>query len=162
MSLKSRWWEWCRDFLGIRQDRRQRAVEILQQQYVEGRRRASHLTRHAQDMPYPHFRAKLLSIAADETEHCDQIAEKIKLLGGTLPAVSETPLGGGNSWRALLTDLEEQRRSAGELWEHQQRIQADFPEIADLLQRVYENGGKHRAEITAMLMRSDPQAFSTG
>lgn len=160
MSLPNEWSDWWRGFLGFSRDGRYKAIEILLQQYVEANRRASQLRRHAQDMAYPQFREKLLSIAADESRHGDQIAEKIKLLGAPLPAVPETQFAGGNSWQSLLADLEEQRRSAAELWEQLRRVRPEFPEIAEVLQRVYENGKKHRSEITDMLMRSDPQAFS--
>ena len=162
MSLKNRWFDWWRDFLGVPRDGREKALEILQQQYVEASQRASRLNGHAQRMPYPHFRRKLMSIADDETKNCDQLAEQIRRLGGRLPAVTEAPFGGGNSWRALLSDLDEQRRSAAELWQQLHRIRPELPEVAEVLRRIYENGKKHRAEITDMLMRSDPQAFLTG
>jgi hypothetical protein len=162
MSLKSNWSDWWRDFLGLARDDRYQALQILQQQYVEASQRASRLNQHALNMPYPHFRGKLLGIAADETKNCDQLAQQIKRLGGTLPAVPETPAVGRNSWRSLLADLEEQRRSAAEVWQQLHRIRLELPEVAELLQRIYETGKKHRAEITDMLMRSDPQAFLTG
>jgi hypothetical protein len=38
-------------------------------------------------------------------------------------------------------------------------LRAEFPEIADTLQRIYDDGVSHRQEIKAMLMRSDPQAY---
>ena len=162
MSFKNSYLDWWRGFLNISRSPRREAIQILQWQYIEAMQRANHLTQHAKNMPYRHFREKLLSIAADETGHSDQIAEKIRLLGGTLPAVPTTDLTGGNGWRSLLADLQEQQRSAAELWEHLHRVRAEFPDIAELLQRVYEDGKKHRSEITDIVMRSDPQAFSAG
>jgi hypothetical protein len=35
---------------------------------------------------------------------------------------------------------------------------AEFPGVADTLQRIYDDSVKHRQEIREMLMRSDPQA----
>jgi bacterioferritin (cytochrome b1) len=162
MSFKKNYLNWWRGFLGISHNARRETIQILQQQYGEAILRASHLTQHAENMPYPHFREKLLSIAADETRHSDQMAEKIRLLGGTLPAIPTAELPGGNGWRSLLADLQEQQRTAAELWEHVRRVPAEFPDVAELLQRVYEDGKRHRSEITDMVMRSDPQAFSAG
>ena len=162
MSFKQGWLDWWRDFLGISRDARRGAIQILQQQYIEAMQRASHLIQHAENMPYRQFREKLLSIAADETRHCDEMAEKIRLLGGTLPMVATGERTGGNSWRSLLADLREQQRSAAELWERLHRVRAEFPDIAELLQRVYEDGKRHRSDLTDMVMRSDPQAFSAG
>jgi bacterioferritin (cytochrome b1) len=162
MPFKKNYLDWWRGFLGISHNARRETIQILQQQYREAIQRASHLTQHAENMPYRHFREKLLSIAADETKRSDQMAEKIRLLGGTLPAVPTTELTGGNGWRSLLADLQEQQRSAAELWEHLRRVPAEFPDISELLQRVYEDGKRHRSEILDMVMRSDPQAFSAG
>jgi hypothetical protein len=156
------WSQWWVGLFGGSPSGSNKAAQILRQQYIETSQRASHLTQHAQRMPYAHFREKLLSIAAEEAKHCDQIAEKLKLFDSTVPRVPEVPLGGGNSWQSLLADLEEQRRSAAELWNELHRIRPEFPEIAEVFQRIYEDGKKHRAEIINMLMRSDPQAFSAG
>lgn len=161
-TLKAMWSQWWAGLFAGSPSGRSKAVEILQQQYIEASQRASHLTQHAQRMPYAHFREKLLSIAAEEAKHCDQIAEKLKLFSSPLPTVPETPLVGGNSWQLLLGDLEEQRRSAAELWNQLHTIRPEFPEIAEVFQRIYEDGQKHRADIINMLMRSDPQAFSAG
>src|SRR5947199_96286 len=109
MAWPNKWSDWWRGFLGFSRDGRYKAIEILRQQYVEANQRASQLRRHAQNMLYPQFREKLLRIAADESRHGDQIAEKIKLLGAPLPAVPETQFAGGNSWQSLLADLEVQR-----------------------------------------------------
>jgi hypothetical protein len=161
-SLKAMWARWWTGLFGDSPSGPSQAARILQQQYIEARQRASRLTQHAQNMPYAHFREKLLGIAAEQAKHGDQIAEKLKLFSSPLPGVAEPQLGGGNSWQLLLADLEEQRRSAAELWDQLHRVPPEFPEIAEFLQRIYEDGKKHRTEINDMLMRSDPQAFSAG
>ena len=78
MAWPNKWSDWWRGFLGFSRDGRYKAIEILRQQYVEANQRASQLRRHAQNMPYPQFREKLLRITADESRHGDQIAEVVR------------------------------------------------------------------------------------
>ncbi len=40
-----------------------------------------------------------------------------------------------------------------------QTVREELPDIAEVLERIYEGGEKHRAEIRDMLMRSDPQSI---
>ena len=56
--------------------------------------------------------------------------------------------------------LEEEDRSADHLVEQLRSIGSDHPEITQLLQQISTEEKKHRADITHMLMRSDPFAFS--
>jgi hypothetical protein len=63
-------------------------------------------------MQYPQFREKLLHIATDKSKHAEWIAEKIATLAGKLPEVPERRSMDENSWQYLLTDLEEENRSA--------------------------------------------------
>jgi hypothetical protein len=160
--LKAMWSQWWAGLFGSSPSGRSQSAQILQQQYIEARQRSSRLTQHAKNMPYVHFREKLLGIAAEQAKHCDQIAEQLKLFNSPLPEVPEPELGGGNTWQLLLADLDEQRRSAAKLWDQLHRVPPEFPEIVEVLRRIYEDGKKHRTEIIAMLMRSDPQAFSAG
>jgi hypothetical protein len=37
-------------------------------------------------------------------------------------------------------------------------VLSEFPEIAELLERIDTNGKKHRAQLRDMLARSDPQS----
>ena len=145
-----------RAFFGISPNRRLDVVQILQQQYVEAVERMNHLSSHALRMPYAQFREKLLSIAAEERKISEELAQRIRLMGAIVPTVSSSEAAGTNGWQTLLAELQEQQRSAAKLWERLPRIQSEFPEIADFLRRVYEAGGRHRSELTDMLMRSDP------
>jgi bacterioferritin (cytochrome b1) len=152
-SSKS-WAEGWRRFLGL--STKGKALDVLLRLYVEESQHASIFAQHASRMHYPQFRAKLLEIAARETKHIGWIGEKIALLGGSLPVVPQTHSAGGNSWEFLLADLEDESRCAGELLEQAMLLEADFPAIADMLRRIYEEEQKHRDEIREMLMRSDP------
>jgi len=42
------------------------------------------------------------------------------------------------------------------LLEQATRLEADFPVVAAMLRRIYEEEQEHRNEIREMLMRSDP------
>ena len=153
---RSRWW---RKFLGLSPDGYHKALEILRGRYIDESQHATRFAQHAQKMQYPQFREKLLRIAAEEKQHADWIAEKMGTFGGQLPAVPEVAPDEKNSWQYLLADLEEERQCAAEIEEEIQKIQPELPAVAEMLERIHEDGQRHRKEIREMLMRSDPQAL---
>jgi bacterioferritin (cytochrome b1) len=159
MSLSKNWLEWLRGFVGLSPDGYRKVVEILRGRYIEEIQHVKRFTQHAQRMQYPQFREKLLRVASDEARHAEWIAQKITLLGGKLPAVPEIPATEKNSWQYLLADLDEEKHCAAELIEQIQSIGPELPGVAEVLQRISEDGEKHREEITEMLMRSDPQSL---
>lgn len=160
MSLNTALSQWSHRFLGIGDDSRLIALELLRQRYVDENQHAERFKQHARQMKYPQFREKLLHIAADEAKHAEWIAEKIVALGGTLPKAPERPSTDENSWQHLLKDLEEESRCAGDLMEQIWSMQSNHPDIAEVLQRISEEENKHRDEIREMLMRSDAFALS--
>ncbi|MBI2368079.1 MAG: hypothetical protein HYV01_24160 [Deltaproteobacteria bacterium] len=87
------------------------------------------------------------------------IAEKIRTFGGKLPEVPEVAAEEKNSWQYLMADMEAERRCADELLDQIREIQPELPGVGEVLERIYEEGKKHRREIREMLMRSDPQAL---
>ena len=100
---------WWRIFLGIGDETRRVALDILRQRYVDESEHARQFTRHAGEMHYPQFREKLLHIAAEETEHAGLLAKKIFDLGGKLPEVTgERASTEQSSWQHLLKDLNEE------------------------------------------------------
>jgi rubrerythrin len=153
------WSDWWRSFLGIGPDSYQRAVDILTKRYIEESQHVARFTEHAQRMQYPQFRQQLLEIAADEAKHVELIGGKLKQLGARLPDVPPISAGTKNSWQYLLEDLTEQQRCAEELMDLAQNIRLEAPDIAELIERIYQDGSRHRAVIRDMLMKSDPQSL---
>jgi rubrerythrin len=161
MKNKNRWSEWWREFLGFSADPYCHATEILSERYLEKSQHMARFTQHAERMQYPQFRKKLLEIAEDEKKHLESLAEKINTLGDRLPNVPPVTEGTKNSWQYLLEDLTEEQRSAPELLEQAQSLREQFPDIAEMLERIYRDGVKHREAIRDMLMKSDPQSLSS-
>jgi rubrerythrin len=159
MTVSNSWSEWWRRFLGLASNGYERAVEILRQRYIEESQHVARFSRHAEKMQYPQFRDALLRIAADETKHLDWIAEKLRLLGSRPPDVPEIVTTEKNSWQYLLEDLGEEQECASELLEQARSVRDEMPTVAELLERIYEDGKNHRAEIREMLMKSDPQSL---
>ena len=159
MVYEKSWKDWWRQFLGLSPDGYHVVVKILQDRYVEEMEHVNRYTQHASRMQYPQFRERLLAIAADEARHAEWLAAKINLFGGKLPSVPEVPTGEKNSWQYLLADLDEEKHCSAELIEQMQTVRDELPDIAEVLERIYEDGEKHRAEIRDMLMRSDPQSI---
>jgi bacterioferritin (cytochrome b1) len=162
MVYEKSWSDWWQKFLGCSPDGYREVVKILQDRYVDEMRHVKRYTQHAERMQYPQFREKLLRIAADEARHAEWLADKITLFGGKLPNVPEVPAAEKNSWQYLLADLDEEQHCSAELIEQMQTVREELPDIAEVLERIYEDGEKHRAEIRDMLMRSDPQSIWPG
>jgi len=99
-------------------------------------------------------------MATEKSKYAESIAKKIVALGGKLPEVPEGRLTDENSWRHLLMALEEENRSADHLPEQLRNIESHHPDIAKFLRQISQEQKKHRDEIRAMLMRSDPFALS--
>jgi|SRR3990172_10263972 len=159
MDISQRWTNWWRRFLGLSPDGYHRAVEILCERYIDESCHVRRYLLHAQKMQYPQFREKMLRIAEEEERHVEWIAEKIKTFGGRLPEVPEITADEHNSWQRLIADLEEERLCAAEIEEHIREIKPVLPGVAEMLERIHEEGKRHRADIREMLMRSDPQAL---
>jgi len=159
VAYERSWSDWWQKFLGCSPDGYRAVVKILRERYADEMRHVKLYTQHAERMQYPQFREKLLRIAAEEARHAEWLAQKLTLFGGTLPSVPEVPATEKNSWQYLLADLDEEEHCSAELIEQMQTVREELPNIAEVLERIYEDGEKHRAEIRGMLMRSDPQSI---
>jgi rubrerythrin len=140
-------------------DKRDAVLNILCHRYVREKQHAMRYSQHADRMRYPQFRDALDGLAAEERKHAELIAAKIQEMGGELPEfvpihVAHEP----NSWSYLRTDLEEERRCAGELEEDLPMLSDEYPDVAELLGQIESDGEQHRSRIRDMLARSDPQA----
>jgi rubrerythrin len=116
-------------------------------------------TQDAERMYYPQFRERLFRIAAEEQAHVTWLRDKLRALGGTIPAVSLPPQGAKNAWQALLMDLEEEKRSYADLLEVMHAAEQDHPKITEGLRRIREEERQHREEILNMLVKSDPNTL---
>jgi bacterioferritin (cytochrome b1) len=158
MAVNKGWSAWWREFLGHSPDGTRKALEILSQRYVEASQQVARFTHHAERMHYPHFRDRLLAIAAEKAKHVEAIAEKIKLLGGRLPDVPPPTITEKTSWQYLSEDLNEEQQRSVELIEQARTVRAELPAVAEVLERIYEDSRRHRETLREMLMRSDPQS----
>ena len=158
MAANKSWSAWWREFLGQSPDGTRKALEILGQRYVEASQHAARFTQHAERMQYPHFRDRLLTIAAEKAKHGEWIAEKIKLLGGRLPDVPPFTVTEKTSWQYLSEDLNEEQQRSAALIEQARSLRAELPAVAQVLERIYEDSRGHRETLREMLMRSDPQS----
>ena len=158
MTYEKSWTDWWRKFLGVSPNGYRDVVKILSLRYVEEMQHVQRYTAHAEHMQYPQFREKLLRIAADEARHAEWLAEKITMFGAPIPNVPREPTTTKNSWQYLLADLEEEKQSSDDLIEQMQSLRNEMPDIAAMLERIYEDTERHRSEIRDMLVRSDPQS----
>lgn len=153
------WNDWRRRLFGSRRESRELALAAWCHRYVREKQQAMRYVQHAEKMKYPQFREALGRLAAEEEAHAVMIAAEIRKLGGELPEVIPIHVAHEpNSWSYLRTDLEEERRCAGELEAELPNLRTDYPHVAELLDRIEHDGRHHRAKIRDMLARSDPQA----
>lgn len=147
-----------RQFLhALQPDHRQRLIEVLRDEYVDEVKDVVQFAEHARRMTYPHFRERLLRIAAEEKAHVTWLQDKILALGGEIPQTTFTVKNGKNSWESLLMDVEEEKRDCTSMLEQLYTVveHAD-PEIAEGPRRIRDDEKRHREEILDMLLRSDP------
>jgi rubrerythrin len=161
--LRMNWFNRWRRLFGSGSEARAAVLDVLNHRYVREKQHAMRYLQHAERMRYSQFRNALLSIAAEEEQHAESIAAKIRDLGQRLPNVIPICVAREqNSWSYLRTDLEEERRCAGGSKEDLPALSGEFPEIAELLEHIESDGRRHRAQIRDMLARSDPQASCPG
>jgi bacterioferritin (cytochrome b1) len=156
-------WRLLKSFWGriqrvLTRDPRQEILAILCQEYVDKMKDSLQYRRHAEQMRYKHFREKLLRIAEDEEKHAGWLKDRIIALGGKVPERSATLADGWNTWEDLRLDLTEEKRHKWDLIDQLPMIERFDSETATTLHRILADEDDHRAQITAMLMRSDPLA----
>ena len=139
--------------------KQQRLLEILCAEYASEVQMENLFRQHAQKMHYPHFRERLLRIAAAEERHAQWLREKIFAFQGTLPEVSLTETTGKNTWECLLMDLEEERRCVADLEDRLLKVETFNPEVTLGLRQIQKEEKHHRDEIRDLLMRSDAYAL---
>lgn len=151
---------WLRELFEPIAAREAVVIEVLRQRYIEELQRSDRFNEHAKQMQYPQYRAKLLQFAQDAHEDATAIGAKLLALGVTLPELVHSKRVEQNSWASLSSALDEENRSADRLIDQLVRIESDRPEIAEMLQRIFQKQAGQRREIQGMLMRSDPFAQS--
>ena len=134
------------------------APGLLRDAYLDEIKDIATFSWHAEQMYYPHFRERLLRIVAEEQTHVRWLEEKIRALGGDLPLAVETPVRGKNTWESLRMDLQEERKDQGELLHGLRTAEHLDQEIAEGFARLRQDERSHRAELLAMLMKSEPDA----
>jgi len=150
---------WRHFFNALHPDHHQQLLEMLRSAYLEEAQDVAQLTQDAEGMSYPQFRERLLRIAAEEQAHVTWLRDRLRALGGEIPAVSLPPKGTKNAWQALLMDLEEEKRSYAGLLEAMHAAEQDYPEIAEGLRRIRGEEQRHREELLDMLVKSDPDTL---
>ncbi len=140
---------------------RTRCARELRGVYLDVRRIAIQLRRHAEHAPYPALVAELRTLAAAAEEHAATLAAEIRTLAGNAdPADAMAPRTGRNHWERLtvdLQDLEALRRRETEL---ALRWDVDFPATTATLARLAHTTAAMTATVRDMLARSDPHAGS--
>lgn len=153
MKPERNWPDRWRQFIGLSPEGYHEIIQVLQTRYVEEMQHVQYYALQAQRMADAQDRDRLLAIAADEARHGEWLAEKIRLLGGTLPALTDLP--DKNRRRNLLADFNDEKHGSDALIERMQTVRNELPELAEGLERIFEENERHRAEIRALLKLSN-------
>lgn len=159
MTLRTKCSDWWTKMFGSREESSAAMLNVLRHRYVREKQHAMRYRQHAERMRYPQFRDALLGLTEEEERHAEMIGAKMRDLGEKLPSVIPIHVAKEpNSWSYLRTDLEEEQRCAGELKDDLPALGREYPDIAELLERIESDGKTHRARLRDMLARSDPQS----
>ncbi len=132
-------------------------LNVLCHCYVRESQHVMRYRQQAERIHHSEFRRELGEIAGEEQKHVDSLAGKIQSMGAALPEVVPIHVASEqNRWFYLRTDLEEEERCGGELWDDLGLVRGRAPEIARVLERIDEDCKKHWLRLRAMLADSDP------
>ena len=127
--------------------------------YVREKQHAMRFRQHAEKVETPNLHWALLSIALEEERHAESIGVKLDTLQAKRPNVFPVHFAKEeNTWDYLRTDLQEEDRCDGELKENLSALRGEFPEIAELLDRLESDGERHRRQIRELMVQCEPES----
>jgi len=133
-------------------DRQALLLDNLKQDYLEEKRLAAQLRKHAERLPYDFMKQRLLKLSAEEEKHAELLCEKVTALGGfILNGEVPTIRTAEKVWQELLWDLEEERQRY-DRYVHRAN-QADEEGLRKLYLRLRDEEYKHEQEIRDIIMR---------
>ncbi|MCC6766235.1 MAG: hypothetical protein IT293_16365 [Deltaproteobacteria bacterium] len=138
---------------------RARFAGDLRAGYLDARRIAAQLRRHAGRVPYPRLGPTLVGLADRADAQAARVAAELRALAGNAdPADPTSPRDGRNHWERLsvdLADLEALKRRWVDL---ALRWDVDFPATAAALAEFGRTTSAMSATVRDLLARADPHA----
>ncbi len=138
---------------------RVRLARELRAAYLDTRRLAIQLRRHAAQVPYPVLGPTLTRLAEQADDQAASLADELRAVAGnTDPADALAPRDGRSHWERLtfdLADLEGLHRRYTEIALH---WDVDFPNTVVTIDRLARTTAAMAAAVRAMAARSDAHA----
>ena len=153
-SALHRGWHRCCE--ALHPDPHPTLLEALRDAYVAAAHTVTQVTRDAERMEYPQFRARLLGMVAEDQGHVTWLRDTLLARGGAMPTLACSPTGAPTSWAALLREVAAERHASEALLEPMHLAEQADPEIAEGFHRLRAAKQQHRAGLLEMLMKSDP------
>jgi hypothetical protein len=148
---------WSRLF-GTTAESRDLVSDLLDDYRAEATQ-AIQLRRHAELARYPQVAERLRALAEIEERHAGLLRDHILGLGGGIPPVAPTPLGGRNQWERIVAARKAAQEKRRRLIEHATHWDPDEPTAARLLARIYDEDGETLSAYDDVVVRSDPHAL---
>jgi hypothetical protein len=135
-------------------------LEALRDTYLTAAHTVTQVTRDAERMEYPQFRARLLQMAAEDQGHVTWLRDTLLARGGAIPTGACPPTVAPTSWAALLREMAAARRAYDALLGPMQLAEQTDPEMAAGFRRLRAVTQRHRAGLLEMLVKSDPYTLA--
>jgi hypothetical protein len=135
-------------------------LEALRDTYLTTAHTVTQVTRDAERMAYPQFRARLLRMAAETQAHVTWVRDALLARGGTLPTGACLPTEAHNGWDALRREMAAARHAYDALLEPMHLAEQADPALAAGFRRLRATTQQHRAGLLEMLVQSDPYALA--
>lgn len=152
MTDDKSWRYWFREFMGCSPSGYEEIRKLLGRRYIEVMHQAKLYARYAGKTQNAALREKLLLVAAEEARHAEWLGGQLTLFRFKLPAIPE--IRERNNEQDLLSDLHDEEHCSTETIAALQTVRDELPQLAEKLERIYEDGKRHQAELREMILRS--------
>jgi rubrerythrin len=132
----------------------------LAEDYAAEMTQAAMLRAHAERAKYPQAAEALRRLAEIEERHANWLRDRVRGLGGTVPAF-EPPsrMEGSSQWQRAVTALHTAQAKRRRLIEQIAHWDPEEPEVVELLRRIEQEDVREHAVYEGLVMRSDPHSF---
>ena len=144
------WRYWFREFMGCSPSGYEEIRKLLGQRYIESMYHVKLYAQYAGKTRDAALREKLWLVAAEEARHAEWLGDQLTLFRVKLPPIPE--IRECNNRQDLLSDLHDKEHCSRETIAALQTVRDELPQLAEKLERIYEDGKRHQAELREMLL----------
>jgi hypothetical protein len=127
--------------------------------FLDARRVAAALRRHAARVPYAALAGDLRRLADQADGHAALLADELRAIAANAdPTDATRPREGRNQWARMAADLADLEALQHRYAELARRWDVDFPDAASTLGHLAHEAAGMAAAVRTLVVRSDPHA----